>query len=549
MSQEERTERTREADLLCSKAFEAALAGEPESGLALVAVGGYGRGELAPYSDLDLVLVHADDRDVHELGQSLWYPLWDSGAAIDHSVRALSEVTDAAEKDVRVALGLLDARHLAGDPSITLRLRTDVLAHWRRDARRNLPELHELVTARSERMGELAHASIPDLKESVGGLRDATVLNNLVASWLVDVPHVELERARLNLLDVRDQLHGINGRAGDRVAPEVWPALAEAIGFDSPTAAQRYVRDLGRRITHISRVTWRRVDSVLARPAGVHKRMPELNRVAQGVSISRGEVVLDRSADRENDPLLLLRAASEAAERGLVLAPSTSGRLARSGAPLPTPWPAEARTLFARMLAAGDGLLEVWETLDETGALERLLPEWEAVRLLPHASTVHRFTVDRHMVETCIEASRLIRRVERPDLLLVAALIHDIGKGGTVNHCVLGEPIAEQIATRMGFSADEVATITALVRWHLLLSEVSTTRDLEDPATVAFVAERIPGRQVLDLLEVLTEADARATGTKAWTTWRAGLVRDLAALVRQHLQVGGPAPEPSAPAR
>ena len=384
-------------------------------------------------------------------------------------------------------------------------------------------------------MGELGHASVPDLKESVGGLRDATVLKALVATWLVDVSHSDLEPARLQLLDVRDVLHEVAGRAGDRIAPEAWPDLAAGLGLPDAETAQRQVRGLGRRITHLSRLTWRRVDAVLARPPATQRRAPELDRVAPGVAVSRGEVVLDRGVRPAEDPLLLLRAAAEAAERQLVLAPSTAARLGREGVSVPEPWNREARNLFTRLLAAGPGLLAVWETLDETDALARVLPEWELVRLLPHASVVHRFTVDRHLVETCIEASRLIRRVSRPDVLMAAALLHDLGKGQLVDHSVAGEPLAAAAAARMGFDAREVDLIGGLVRWHLLLADVSTTRDLEDPATVAYVVERIPDLETLDLLEVLTEADARATSPKAWTSWRAGLVADLARRVRREL--------------
>ncbi|MGN6575242.1 MAG: [protein-PII] uridylyltransferase [Nocardioides sp.] len=546
MTAQGRAERTAAADALCVGALRDALAGADETGLALVAVGGYGRGELAPYSDLDVVLVHDDSAataDVGEVGAGVWYPLWDAGVQLDHAVRRLSEVTDAARDDPRVVLGLLDARHLAGDPSVTLRLRTTLLAHWRRDARRQLPALKELVDRRAERLGELAHAAVPDLKESVGGLRDATVIRALVATWLVDVPHADLERCRGRLLDVRDELHAVNGRASDRVAPEAWPDLAARIGMPEVAAAQRHVRELGRRITHLSRLTWRRVDAVLARPASTRERTPALQPVAPGVAVSAGEVVLQARTDPAGDPLLLLRAAAEAAERSLVLNPATAARLARDGAAIPEPWDAEARTLLTRLLAAGPGLLPVWETLDETGALGRILPEWERVRLLPHASVVHRFTVDRHLVETCIEASGLIRRVARPDVLVVAALLHDIGKGEARDHSVAGEPVAAGVAARLGFDARETALAGRLVRRHLLLAETATTRDLDDPATVGHVAERVVDTETLDLLEVLTEADARATAAKAWTGWRAALVADLARRVRAHLQGTDPRTE------
>jgi [protein-PII] uridylyltransferase len=546
MTQAQRRQRTADADALCAAALDKALGGAEPTGLALVAVGGYGRAELAPHSDLDVVLVHdapnspdstgsTDSADVRTVAERVWYPLWDARADVDHSVRALGEVSDAARADPRVALGLLDTRHLAGDPSLTLRLRADLLAHWRRDARRQLPALRDLVDRRGRRVGELAHASVPDLRDSLGGLRDATVLKALVATWLVDVSHSDLEPARMQLLDIRDELQAITGRATDRIAPELWPELAERLGLSGPEAAQRQVREVGRRIMHLSRLTWHRVDAVLARPPAVQRRTPALERVAPGVAVAGAEVVLDRGTRPGADPLLLLRAAAEAAERGLALAPATAARLAREGAGIPAPWGPEARNLFTRLLAAGPGLLPVWETLDETGALAGVLPEWERVRLLPHASVVHRFTVDRHLVETCIEASRLIRRVSRPDVLMVSAILHDIGKGELVDHSVAGEPLAAAAAERMGFDDHEVALVRGLVRWHLLLADVATSRDLDDPSTAAHVLERVPDSETLDLLAVLTEADARATSPQAWTAWRQGLVADLVRRARAAL--------------
>ena len=533
-----RATRTAEADRLCVAAY--ADCGGPDVGVAMVAVGGYGRAELAPHSDLDVVLVSDEGVDLGKLAEQLWYPLWDSGFRLDHSVRTLPEMLEQAGRDLKVALGLLDLRHLAGDPNLTLRLRTTMLAHWRRRARERLPALQELVRSRHRLIGELAHLSVPDLKEAEGGLRDATVLKALVATWLVDVPHVELERCRMTLLDVRDVVQCAAGRATDRVGPELWADVAAGLDLKDPLAAQVHVRELGRRITHLSRLTWRRVDSVLARPASVTgARRPALTPLAAGVALSSGEVVLDARARPADDPALLLRACAAAAEHDAVLAPSTAARLVREGADLPDPWPAEARQLLVRLLASGRGLLPVWETLEETGALSRILPEWEAIRLLPHASPIHRFTVDRHVVETCIEAAELIRGVARPDVLMVAALLHDIGKGSLTDHSVAGEPLARRIATRMGFDAEAVDLIARLVRHHLLLADMATTRDPDDPATVQTVVDRLGGLEALSLLTVLTEADARAASAKAWSSWRAGLVRGLAARTRESLSGRG----------
>ncbi|MDZ5623124.1 [protein-PII] uridylyltransferase [Nocardioides sp. HM23] len=541
MTAAERAERTDAADDLCIGAYDAA--GGPDTGVALVAVGGYGRGELAPYSDLDVVLLADDGVELGELGHQLWYPIWDSGSKLDHSVRSLGEMLEAAASDARVASGLLDVRHVAGDPNLTIRLRTNVLAHWRRDARQRLPELHELVRSRHRLIGELAHMSVPDLKEAEGGIRDATVLKSLTATWLVDIPAADLERSRLQLLDVRDVLHAAAGRATDRIAPEHWPALAAAMGLPDDRAAQRQVRELGRRITHLSRLVWRRADDALRKTPAGKPRRPDLERLAPGVALSNGEVVLDRGARPASDAVLLLRAAAEAARRNVVLAPPTAARLVRECPPLPDPWPEEARRELVRLLAAGPGLLAVWETLEETGALAGILPEWERIRLLPHASEIHRFTVDRHVVETCIEAATLIREVSRPDVLLVAALLHDIGKGGVVEHSAAGEPIARAIATRMGFEAEAVELVALLVRWHLLLVTTATTRDPDDPATVELLTEHLRTPEALALLTALTEADAKATSGKAWSSWRAGLVRDLSRRTQAALERGSvPAP-------
>jgi [protein-PII] uridylyltransferase len=526
MTAQARASRTAAADARCAAAF--AAAGCPSAGVALVAVGGYGRGELAPYSDLDLVLVHDAKVDVGDWAARLWYPLWDSGASVDHAVRCLDTVVEQAGADLRVALGLLDTRHVAGDPEVVLRMRSAVLTQWRRDARRRLPELHGLVRDRGLRSGRLAHAAVPDLKDSEGGLRDATVLKGLAAAWLVDVPHTELERCRRALLDVRDLLHDAAGRRTDRVTPELWPALATQLALPDELAAQRHVRGLGRRLAHLSALTWRRAEGVLRTPASrTGPRRPVLHRIADGISVHEGEVVLDARARPAADPLLLLRCAAEAAERGLVLAPHAAARLARECPPLPEPWPPAAAGLLVRLLAAGPGLPSVWETLEETGAVDRLLPEWERVRLLPHATPVHRFTVDRHLVETCVEASRLVHRVAHPDVLVLASLLHDIGKGSVGDHSLVGAPVARAVAERVGLGERRARLVGDLVRWHLLLPRIATTCDLDDPATVEAVTARVHGREELELLAALTEADARATGGQAWSRWRAGLVGEL----------------------
>ncbi|MGW4254024.1 HD domain-containing protein, partial [Streptomyces californicus] len=232
-------------------------------------------------------------------------------------------------------------------------------------------------------------------------------------------------------------------------------------------------------------------------------------------------------APPSRDPVLTLRAAAAAAEAGLPLSRHLVRHLAATARPLPVPWPPEAREELVTLLGAGEATVPVWEALEAEGIITRLLPDWERVHCRPQRNPVHTWTVDRHLVETAVRAASLTRRVHRPDLLLVAALLHDIGKGWPGDHSVAGEVIARDMATRIGFDQQDVGVVATLVRHHLLLVETATRRDLDDPATVQAVAAAVGSASTLELLHALTEADALATGPAAWSTWRAALVADL----------------------
>ncbi|MDQ0583720.1 [protein-PII] uridylyltransferase [Streptomyces rishiriensis] len=511
---------------------------EELKGVSLVAVGGYGRGELSPRSDLDLLLLHdgADPKAVAALADRLWYPVWDLGLALDHSVRTPAEARKTAGEDLKVQLGLLDARHLVGDPGLTAGLRTAVLADWRNQAPKRLPELQELCAERAERQGELQYLLEPDLKEARGGLRDATALRAVAASWLADAPREGLDDARRRLLDVRDALHLATGRATDRLALQEQDQVAAELGLLDADTLLRQVYEAARVISYASDVTWREVGRVLrsraVRPRlramlGGGKPVAERSPLAEGVVEQDGEVVLARAARPERDPVLPLRAAAAAAQAGLPLSLHAVRRLAATVRPLPTPWPAEAREQLVTLLGSGRPTIEVWEALEAEGLITGLLPDWERVRCRPQRNAVHIWTVDRHLIETAVRASEFTRRVSRPDLLLVSALLHDIGKGWPGDHSVAGEIIAKDVAARIGFDRADVAVLSTLVRHHLLLIETATRRDLEDPATVRSVAEAVGSESTLELLHALTEADALATGPAAWSSWRGSLVADL----------------------
>ncbi|MET9891379.1 [protein-PII] uridylyltransferase [Streptomyces sp. NPDC006465] len=528
-------------------------------GVSLVAVGGYGRGELSPRSDLDLLLLHdgGDSGAVASLADRIWYPVWDLGLDLDHSVRTPAEARKTAADDLKAQLGLLDARHLAGDLGLTAGLRTAVLADWRNQAPKRLPELQELCAERAERQGELQYLLEPDLKEARGGLRDATALRAVAASWLADAPREGLTEARRRLLDVRDALHLATGRATDRLALQEQDQVAAELGLLDADTLLRQVYEAARVVSYASDVTWREVGRVLrsraVRPRlramlGGGKPTAERSPLAEGVVEQDGEVVLARAARPERDPVLPLRAAAAAAQADLPLSLHAVRRMAAAARPLPTPWPAEARQQLVTLLGSGSPTIEVWEALEAEGLITRLLPDWERVRCRPQRNAVHIWTVDRHLIETAVRASELTRRVGRPDLLLVAALLHDIGKGWPGDHSVAGEIIARDVAARIGFDRVDVAVLATLVRHHLLLIDTATRRDLEDPATVRSVAEAVGSQGTLELLHALTEADALATGPAAWSSWRGSLVTDLVKRVSAVLAGDTPdEPEAAAP--
>ncbi|MEU5345499.1 [protein-PII] uridylyltransferase [Streptomyces sp. NPDC020766] len=529
-------------------------------GISLVAVGGYGRGELSPRSDLDLLLLHdgsADPGAVASLADRIWYPIWDLGLDLDHSVRTPAEARKTAGEDLKVQLGLLDARHLAGDLGLTAGLRTAVLADWRNQAPKRLPELQELCAERAERQGELQFLLEPDLKEARGGLRDATALRAVAASWLADAPREGLSEARRRLLDVRDALHLATGRATDRLSLQEQDQVAAELGLLDADTLLRQVYESARVVSYASDVTWREVGRVLrsraVRPRlramlGGGKPTAERSPLAEGVVEQDGEVVLARAARPDRDPVLPLRAAAAAAQAGLPLSLHAVRRMAAGVRPLPTPWPAEAREQLVTLLGSGPSTIEVWEALEAEGLITRLLPDWERVRCRPQRNAVHIWTVDRHLIETAVRAAEFTRRVHRPDLLLVSALLHDIGKGWPGDHSVAGEIIARDVAARIGFDRSDVAVLATLVRHHLLLVETATRRDLEDPATVRSVAEAVGSQGTLELLHALTEADALATGPAAWSSWRASLVADLVKRVSAVLAGDTPEePEAAAP--
>lgn len=518
-------------------------AGIDAIGGALIAVGGYGRGDLALRSDLDLVLVHQNSASADEIAKvadAIWYPIWDAGIALDHSVRSMPETRRLAADDLKVALGLLDARRIAGDDTLTATVKASVLADWRALAANRLGALRESVLERTAREHELPHLLEPDLKEAYGGLRDAVILRAIAASWITDYAHAEVDSAAQRLMDVRDALHQVTGRATSRLVMQEQARVAELLGVRSDDLLLREVIDAGRAIAYASDVTWQRVTRLTRKKTVMQRMRPQAEEripLADGVIAQQGEAFLARDARPDRDPLLLLRTAAASAQAGMLIAPETVARFASSPIEIPQPWPRAARDALVSFLGAGTGAVAVWEALDNAGCFTRLLPYWEQVRSLPQRNALHTYTVDRHQVQTAANAAAFTRDVTRPDLLLVAALYHDIGKGRGADHSGHGAAMMQDIAHRLGFPPGDIAVLRLLVQHHLLLSEAATRRDPDDPATVRAVVEAAGSHEVLDLLHALVEADSLATGPAAWSDWKARLIAEL--VERAHAAMSG----------
>jgi [protein-PII] uridylyltransferase len=499
-----------------------------EDGVALVAVGGLGRRELCPYSDVDLVLLHGGRKDIGAVAERLWYPIWDSGVSLDHSVRTPEEALAVAADDLKAALGLLDGRVIAGDAGLGEDLLEKALAQWRRRAKRTLPELAAAVEERHEKAGEVAFLLEPDLKEGRGGLRDLHARRAAaLAAPVVDADDGALAAPQEVLLAARVELHRRAGRAADRLLLQEQDGVARALHFvdGDADALMQAVSSAARTVAFVSDDAWRRVRSWLHGPGG-HRAGGDQH---LGVGLARrdGEVVLTADATPAADRSLILRAAATAATTGAPLSGSTLDRLATTAAPPGDPWPDEARQALVALLGSGPALVPVVESLDQYGLLVRVLPEWTAVRSRPQRNAYHRFTVDRHLCEAAVEASALTRQVSRPDLLLVGAFLHDLGKGYPGDHTVAGVALMGNIGARMGFDEADVGVLVNLVRYHLLLAETATRRDLSDTATIAAVAEAVGDVTTLELLAALTEADSKATGSTAWGPWKAELIHEL----------------------
>ncbi len=529
---------TETADRWLAAMFDQATGGESR-GLALVAVGGYGRGELCPYSDLDVVLLHKGRKDVSAMADRIWYPVWDEGISLDHSVRRPNEALDMAGEDLRVALGLLDARVVCGDARVAEPVLHGARDRWAKQRPPWLGVLADLVDERHHDHGDVAFLLEPDLKEAHGGLRDVGALLAMMLAVPVLADYVDtaaIDDARAVLVRARVELHRLAGRELNKLLLQEQDQVAAALGEPDSTALMSSVAAAGRTVAWESDDAWRRRRAWSRAQGGRSGRAAREQAAAPDVAsvpsdpdigLADGEVVLAADADVGGDPSLALRVAAVAAERQLPISRDALNLMGRRAPTPPVPWPDSLRATLVRVLATGPPAIAALEALDQRELLARYLPEWKAVRNKPQRNPYHRFTVDRHLLEATANAATMAHRVAREDLLLVGTLLHDLGKGFPGDHTEVGMVLAADIGTRLGFDPADVDVLVTLVRLHLLLPDTATRRDLDDPATAARVAEEVGDRTTLDLLAVLVEADSLATGPSAWGSWKAGLLAEL----------------------
>lgn len=519
--------------------LESVVAGVEEvRGVALAAVGGYGRGSLSVGSDLDLLLLHNNSGHVAEVAERIWYPIWDSGIKLGHAVRTIDEAIDLATDDLDTATSLLDVRLIGGKARLVAELAKKSRDLWRSQADKMLSRLVETVRERHDASGEVAFLLEPDLKMARGGLRDIDSLHwiDLADQGLVEAKERdELVEPHRILLSARIELHRLSGRSGNRLLLEDQDEVAAALGYEDADALMAAVAAAARSVAWITDAALHRIHA----HKSLRRFRPRVRDMGNGIKIVDETLRFDDGAAISTDPIMPLRVAYIAAVEDAFIERDVLDRLATDTPQMPDRWPDEAREIFIDLLLLGKEAIRVIEALDQVGLVARLFPEWTPNRSRPQRNVYHRFTVDRHLLEAAAEAAAIADRVERPDLLVLGALLHDIGKGYPGDHSEVGVGLARSIATRMGYPPVDIETLGTLVRHHLLLPDVASRRDLDAEETIRFVADKIDSVGTLELLGALTEADSIATSTAAWGGWKAELVKKLLNRTSHFLQTGG----------
>ncbi len=577
-------------DGLISSLYEHAIAdtglGEPEH-LSVAGTGGYGRGVLAPFSDIDLLFLTASEptRQTLQVVEYMLYFLWDLGVKVGHATRSIEDCLIEGAKDTTIRTALLDARHIAGDAPLFAEF------HARFRAACKEAGVADYIAAkqaerdvRHRRYGDSPFVVEPNVKEGRGGLRDLQTLywiaryvyDTQTMGELADVGDVLTpaeakhgRRAWEFLWTVRFHLHYVAGRAEERLTFDLQPVVGARMGYTRhgrQDGVERFMRHYFLTAREISRLTRILEPGILREALGPPAIAAETDKalVQAGFVLAEGALLPMPGRDFDKEPIQMLRILQVARDRNLELHPLAVRSLIQNerravelrGDP-------KAAALFMELMCGRepdhhrasphpDGARWL-SILNETGFLGRFIPDWARIVGQMQFDTYHVFTVDEHT----IEAVRVLNTLERGELaeiapvasslvdhlqsrraLYLAMLLHDIAKGRGGDHSELGAEVALKVGPTLGLSAEETETVSWLVLHHLLLSTIAFKRDIDDPKTILDVADTIQSPERLRLLLVLTVADMRAVSPKVWNGWKATLLRELYARVAEVLAGG-----------
>ncbi len=551
----------------------AAVLGEPET-LSVAATGGYGRGTLAPFSDIDLLFLTPNKPAPHTLQvvEYMLYFLWDLGLKVGHATRSVEECLSEAAGDTTIRTSLLDARHLAGDEPLFDHFHHRFRTACEQDGAGDFIHAKQAERiARHKRFGDSPFVVEPNIKEGRGGLRDLQTLywiaryvfGTQTMGELAEVGGIlseaEAKHARRSwefLWTVRFHLHYVAGRAEERLTFDLQPVVGARMGYTRhgrQDGAERFMRHYFLTARDVVRLTRVLEPAILRAALGPPAIAAETDRtlVAAGFVLADGKLLPIQGRDFDAEPIQMLRILKVARDRGLSLHPLAIRSLVRNErAAVRLRGEPEAARLFMSLLCGRDSANWLG-VLNESGVLSRLLPDWARIVGQMQFDTYHVFTVDEHT----IEAIRVLNMLERGELaeiapvasglvahiqsrraLYLAMLLHDIAKGRGGDHSALGAEIALQVGPELGLSAEETETVSWLVLHHLLLSETAFKRDIDDPKTILDLTDTIQSPERLRLLLVLTVADMRAVSPKVWNGWKATLLRELYSRVAEVLE-------------
>lgn len=561
-----------------------AEAAEPP--FALVATGGYGRGVLAPYSDIDLLFLtdaSAGPR-TQRMVEFVLYLLWDLGLKVGHATRSIRDCMEEAGRDTTVLTALVDARFLQGERAVFDRFQETF--HRTRLAQGLGPFLaakrSERLT-RHQRYGDSPYLVEPHIKEGRGGLRDLQTLYWLAryafgtqrmpelvgpdspgGGLLTEHEARAIRRAWNFLWTVRFHLHYVAGRAEERLTFDFQPVVGARMGYTphgKQNGVERFMKHLFLTVRDVLRLT-RVLEPAIERAAlgpPAQRREGDAALAAAGLAFADGKLVAaPPNRDFTREPILMLRILQAARDRKLEIHPLALRALIRhANHAARLRGDAEANALFLDLLTGRDAA--TWMRLmNETGFLSRFVPDWARIVGLMQFDTYHVFTVDEHTIEVIgvlqqLErgelaevapvASEIIPHVQSRRALYAAAMLHDIAKGRGGDHSELGARIAQELGPKLGLTPEETETVSWLVLHHLLLSQTAFKRDIEDPKTILDIADLVQSPERLRLLLVLTVADMRGVGPKVWNGWKATLLREVYWRVAEVLAGGLSVPE------